>query len=334
MLWGVVAGIGLTGLWAALSERIGGTPLKASPILLIAFAPLILNWHWADRAGDYAARDWAYDLLMSVEPYGVLFTGGDNDTFPLWYAQEVEGVRKDVTVIVTEYLGTDWYASQLRELTEPDAQRHFESEQSVGLYDPTPAIPSRAITTVTREEVAASGTVSLSGDVTLPLGPVAVVYPAGTVMGRPQQLALRIIADSICERPIYFASTGRLIRDLGLGDWGVRQGLATKLDMRRLADDPPGRFVTVAPDLGGEVVDVERSLALVDDVYTYRGLRDRPIWQDRSTVNIPMTFTWLMWQLADAVQREGRGEDIFDRLVGMASAFQVSVRGGTRLVSD
>lgn len=334
MLWGMIAGIGLTSVWAAASERVGGAPLKTSPLLLIAFAPLIFNWHWADRSGDYAAGDWAYDLLMSVEPYGVLFTNGDNDTFPLWYAQEVEGVRKDVTVIVKEYLGTDWYASQLRELTEPGVQRLFESEQAAGVYDPTPELPSRAITTLTRAEVVASGAVSLSSDVTVPLGPIAVVYPAGTVLSRSHQLALRIIADSLVERPIYFAMTSRLIRDLGLEDWGVRQGLATKLDMRNLSADPPGRFVQVAPEWGGEVFDVERSLALVDDVYRYRGLRHRPIWQDRSTVNIPVTFEWLMWQLADAVQRDGRGEDLFNRLVGMASDFRVTVLGGTRLVSD
>ena len=52
-------------------------------------------------------------MLDSVEPYGILVTVGDNDLFPLWYAQEVEGVRKDVLVVTTALLGTDWYASEL-----------------------------------------------------------------------------------------------------------------------------------------------------------------------------------------------------------------------------
>jgi hypothetical protein len=87
--------------------------------MVIALIPLFANWSWANRNYDYSARDWAYNLLMSVEPYGVLFTNGDNDTFPLWYLQEVEGIRRDVTVIVMSYLNTPWYAKQLRDLTQP-----------------------------------------------------------------------------------------------------------------------------------------------------------------------------------------------------------------------
>ena len=71
--------------------------LLASPVLLVAFVPLVANWHHAQRRGDYTTAAFAHDLLDSVEPYGVLVTYGDNDTFPLWYAQEVEGIRK-VTV--------------------------------------------------------------------------------------------------------------------------------------------------------------------------------------------------------------------------------------------
>src|SRR5439155_980126 len=69
----------------------------ATPVLLLALIPLLGNNLTASRKGETLARDFAFDLLQSVEPYGVLVTAGDNDTFPLWYAQEVEHVRQDVT---------------------------------------------------------------------------------------------------------------------------------------------------------------------------------------------------------------------------------------------
>ena len=81
--------------------------------LALAMIPLLGNWSSASRHSHRATRDVAADLLNSVEPYGVLITVGDNDTFPLWYAQEVEGVRKDVTVEVTSLLQTDWYVRQM-----------------------------------------------------------------------------------------------------------------------------------------------------------------------------------------------------------------------------
>ncbi|MFB6240863.1 MAG: hypothetical protein ABEJ46_04795, partial [Gemmatimonadota bacterium] len=135
-LWGLWAGMGIVTLWQQVAGAIRGgasgvaeeeadlpgdrrrSYLWASPILALAFLPMALNYSRADRSGDYSARDWAYNLLQSVEPYGVLVTNGDNDTFPLWYLQEVEGIRKDVTVIVHSYLGTDWYPAQLRDLTQ------------------------------------------------------------------------------------------------------------------------------------------------------------------------------------------------------------------------
>src|SRR5690349_13483372 len=97
------------------ADRIGArrlTPdlrglLLASPVLLVALVPLVANWHYAQRRGDYTTIAFARDLLDSVEPYGVLVTYGDNDTFPLWYAQEVDGIRKDVTVAVLSLLNTD-----------------------------------------------------------------------------------------------------------------------------------------------------------------------------------------------------------------------------------
>ena len=72
------------------------------------------TWDDHDRSGRYTARDFGFNYLSSVGPDGIIFCNGDNDTFPLWYAQEVEGYRTDVRVVNLSYLTTDWYANQQR----------------------------------------------------------------------------------------------------------------------------------------------------------------------------------------------------------------------------
>ena len=71
------------------------------------------TWDDHDRSGRYAARDFAINYLESLEPNAIVFCNGDNDTFPLWYAQEVEGIRPDVKIINLSYLNSDWYANQM-----------------------------------------------------------------------------------------------------------------------------------------------------------------------------------------------------------------------------
>ena len=87
-----------------------------SLICLIAVPGIMAseNWDDHDRSGRYTSHDLAYDYLNSCAPDAILFTNGDNDTFPLWYIQEVEGVRTDVRVINLSYLGADWYISQMQ----------------------------------------------------------------------------------------------------------------------------------------------------------------------------------------------------------------------------
>ncbi len=110
-------GLGVAAIYDLLSRKL---PAKLSAIMaciLTLPAPAIMaqqNYHDHDRSGRYTARDIAYNYLNSCAPNAILFTVGDNDTFPLWYLQEVEGVRTDVRVVNLMLLRADWYINQLK----------------------------------------------------------------------------------------------------------------------------------------------------------------------------------------------------------------------------
>lgn len=349
IVWGVLAGTGLTAVWHMAARQLRwrdpGTgsrmPVMVTRpalglvtflVVLIALTPLAVNWRWASRAGDYAARDWAYDLLQSVEPYGVLFTNGDNDTFPLWYLQEVEGIRRDVTVIVGQYLFTQWYPRQLQELTRPDRQRPFEPDERVaGLY-PAREMPTRPVISLAPEDIDQIQGAATAQDANVRLGPVVVQYPRGTYLDRGDQVALAIIRDSISERPIYFAWTGGIIRSLGLHGFGVRQGLATRLVLRDVETD--GRFVRTDAALGGEWVDLERTRRLSSEVMMARSLRYRDIWSDRTTLNIPYYYFHFSRVLFDRGSVAGLPADELARYRADMEAFGVTMQGGYRVIPE
>jgi hypothetical protein len=93
-----------------------GVAAVATAGIICMSAPVIMaqqGWDDHDRSNRYFSVDSAKNFLASVAPNAILFTGGDNDTFPLWYAQEVEGFRTDVRVVVLSYFNTDWYIDQM-----------------------------------------------------------------------------------------------------------------------------------------------------------------------------------------------------------------------------
>jgi hypothetical protein len=111
-------GLGVMALHYWINHEKSKLPRAIATVLLcLVLVPGIMaieNWDDHDRSGRYTTRAYAYNYLNSCAPNAILFTYGDNDTFPLWYLQEVEGIRTDVRVVNTMLLNTDWYIEQMK----------------------------------------------------------------------------------------------------------------------------------------------------------------------------------------------------------------------------
>jgi len=318
--WGVWAAIGLAFLWQQLALVLGGEgdsevenkgnrqresapsgwPTRrgltlAAPILLIALIPLVGNWKFASRANDTFTQQWARDYLNSVEPYAVVVTNGDNDTFPLWYAQEVEGVRRDVTVAVSTYLGSDWYARQM--IRRP--VETYDAANGPALYRnkewKKPSGPPLKMTYAEADSIpdyieVTQPAVFRKGDLTLHIPP--------SYLMRYQLVLLRLIRDSFPERPIYVSAGGG--QGLGMEPYLLTQGFVQKLVDHPLTDTP------ATPKIAGLFVDVARTKALWDTVYRAPdSLKKEGDWVDRASANIPNTYVWSGSVLAEALSRQG-----------------------------
>jgi hypothetical protein len=119
-VFGLWIGLGVLALqdwFEKLLKKPDGMPAAAMAVALGLVVPVLMgcqNWDDHDRSGRYTARDMAYNHLNGCGPNALLVTHGDNDTFPLWYVQEVEGGRTDVRIVNSSLLGTDWYIDQMK----------------------------------------------------------------------------------------------------------------------------------------------------------------------------------------------------------------------------
>lgn len=135
-------GLALPALYSAVQKVWKGVPAAALVTLVfLVLVPGVLvtqNLDDHDRSNRYMTRDYAINYLESCAPNAILFTYGDNDTFPLWYVQEVEGIRTDIKVVNISYLGMDWYINQHRMATyeaEPVPFSFEENQYYTGIRD-------------------------------------------------------------------------------------------------------------------------------------------------------------------------------------------------------
>ncbi|HEV7389762.1 MAG TPA: DUF2723 domain-containing protein [Gemmatimonadaceae bacterium] len=340
--WGVWAAIGLSFLWEQLAlilspkerpaEKTAATAwpprrawLMAAPILLIALVPLVSNWKSASRAGNYFTQQWARDYLNSLEPYAIVITNGDNDTFPLWYAQEVEGVRRDVTVAVTTYLDTDWFVRQMirRPVETYDAakgpaiyrDRQWKKPSGPPLrmtFAEADAIPDYI--QITQPQVFRQGNITLN------------IEPGYLV--RDELVLLRLIKDAFPERPIY-VSTGGGGTTLGrvLQPYLLSQGFVQKLVDHPIAETPE------TPRILGLNLDLQRTRDLWDTVYhAPEALVKEGDWVDRASFGIAYTYAFTGAVLNEALKGRGdaKGADtVMARVKGIVKAARIQGFPGT-----
>jgi hypothetical protein len=309
--WGIWAAIGLSFLWEQLARAIDrareikgsevlswpSTPAfkLAAPIILVAVVPFFANLQSAPRSNHDFTQQWAHDYLDSLEPYAIVVTGGDNDTFPLWYAQEVEGVRRDVTVAVSTYLDTDWYARQLvRRPVET-----FDAAKGPALYrDKVWKKPTRAPLNMTLAQVDSIPDYILINQPQLfRQGEISLVIQPG-YLSRSQIILLRLIKDAMPERPIYVSTGGGL--GLPLQPYLLSQGFVQKIMDHPLVES------VATPRVAGLFVDVDRTKKLWDTVYRApEALFKEGDWIDRASFGIPYTYAFTGAVLAEALARQG-----------------------------
>ncbi len=331
----VWAALGLVYVWETTASLFGADEVQlgrdnvleprprsfamASPVLALALIPLFGNWEQASRSNQTDTTDFARDLLNSVEPYGILVTVGDNDTFPLWYAQEVEGIRKDVVVANTSLLNTDWYRRQLirRPVYEYDAAKGPSIYRNGQWTKPTGSPINMSF-----ED--ADG---------LPLAiqtPANSAFQANGIVATPRlpqlmaadQLVYFMIRDAFPGRPMYFSRTaGGYPYELGLERYVMTQGMAKKLLPQPVV---AGKDTVLIQGEG--YVDINRSKALWDSVFTAtKSLTERNGWVDDASVGIPDLYVISGVTLAEALAGAGRlkeSDEVFQESRAIAKSMR------------
>jgi hypothetical protein len=281
-------------------------------VLLLGFIPLIGNHATASRAHETAARDFAVDLLESVEPYGILITAGDNDTFPLWYAQEVEGVRPDVTLANLSLLNTRWHLRQLRRRETPV----FDVSRSASLWGhDSSATPGTAMARWTHPTEPVFGFTEAQLDslpeymqvqkgAGLQVDSLQIRFGAEYLM--LQDLAVvALIRQNLGKRPIYFSWSdgGYPDQTLGLSPYLVTQGMVRKLNTSPVTGISDS--LVDNPVLG--LMDFPRTDYLAWNVYHWRSIsRPRPRgWVDPPSSSILQLYAVVYRGLAETLRSRG-----------------------------
>lgn len=334
-------GMGVMYLFELLRTKISNSQTAAYLSGIVLIAPLIMltqNFDDHSRRHLSGAVDYATNFLESCDKNAIIFTYGDNDTYPLWYAQEVQGIRTDVRVVNLSLLQVDWYINQLRRKVNdsppikmtipPEAIRGFKRNQlpinTKGGYIPLnkaveyiaedhpreypngmkieSVVPSaKMFIPVNKDKMIAEGLVSLAD--TARLQDRINFQLKGSSILKDQVAMLDILANNFPERPIYWAVTVRPEKLMGLGKYLSLEGLALKLTplIKTKKDGFEGYSI-----YGMGTMNAEKTLDIVKNRWKWGGFDQREIYVDDSfgpsVQSIRMVITRAVENLIQAEQ--------------------------------
>ena len=286
--------------------------------LLFVFIPmnmLAFNYHSHDRSGNYVAFDYSYNLLQSCEKDAILFTNGDNDTFPLWFLQYVYNIRPDVRVVNLSLLNTHWYIKQLRDqesrvpinLTDAMVDRltpmYWPDKKTIKISVPYEVYQKELEDLEQRKEFA-SKALTNPPEITFDLGP--------TFMGRAIRvqdwMILNIIASNRFAKPIYFAVTVSNDNMLNMHDYLRMDGLVYKL-------------VTYP----GDRLSPSRLRENLFNKFRYRNLNNPDVYFNDNITGLLINYRSGFLRLADFYRKEKMYEDMLTTLDKMEASITESV---------
>lgn len=340
---GIISGIAL-GVMHLLRTLRNDRASAVVATLIGLVVPVVMvraEWDDHDRSRRYPARDLAADYLNSCAPNAILFTNGDNDTFPLWYAQEVEGIRTDIRVVNLSLLSTDWYIDQMRRKaydSEPVPFNMDPSKYRQGTRDVVALIPNekvkgyldlkRAIEFATNDrnlqqifQLGKKDAYIPSQDFRIPADSAFVFGPQGMLSAKDTTnftgdvrwsikrqylvknhfLLLDLLANSDWKRPIYFAVTTGPDSYINLQDYFRLEGLTYRLVPVSNKSKNPNTYGSVATDL---------MLDNVVNKFKWGGMDDaRGVYLDENVLRMTTNLRLQIATLASELATEGRKEE-------------------------
>jgi hypothetical protein len=272
-----------------LSYGFVGLATLAIPVNLVR-----LEWHSHDRSGNYVAWDYSYNMLQTCEQDGILFTNGDNDTFPLWYLQDVEGVRRDVSIVNLSLINTPWYIRQMKgKQYYPEAKPVPISLTDTQIEHIAPTIwePRRMRLPVPPDVFAGYG---VTDTALVNRGGIDFLMKNTQQYGDVKAIRIqdRLVQDIIFtnhwKRPVYFAVTCSPDSKIGLDEYLWFDGLAMRLEPKKSTGPDEGVNATILEtNLFHEPEGFSRTPQYG---YKFRKLADPSVYFDENTRRLMLNY--------------------------------------------